>query len=161
MPLHFGVRVRVLTRDTGSAAAAALLAACPTAELVRGDVTEDGEANGEESLREAMRGCTQVIACFGAQRVSKVTDVFTKPEEADPNHPAAVNCRGVARLAALAAEAGTVRRFVRVTGMSVGYPAMNIVAVLLNTVLSMTIRWQLRGEMAVRASGGAVQDEST
>lgn len=40
-------------------------------------------------------------------------------------------------------------------GMSVGYPPAHVIAVLLNTVLSMTIRWQLRGEMAVRASGVA------
>lgn len=136
-----GVRVRVLTRDPKSPAAAELIAACsqphPNAsggggggggararggaavELVRGDVTDVTEG-GEENLRRATQGCTQVIACFGAQRVAKITDVFTKPEDNDPAHPAAVNYRGVARLAAAAAAAGTVRRFVRVTGMSAG-----------------------------------------
>ena len=152
-----GVRVRVLTRDPDSAAAAELVAACVdtarTLEMVRGDVVADDAAG----LRDAVAGCTQVVACFGAQRISKITDAlpFTRPDEDDPAHPAAVNYRGVARLAAAAAEAGTVRRFVRVTGMSVGYPPMQIIAVLLNTVLSMTITWQLRGEMAVRDCGVA------
>lgn len=117
-----GVRVRVLTRDPNSPAAAELVAACPegaAVEMVRGDVAE-GDLSDDANLCEAVRGCTQVIACFGAQRIAKITDVFTRPEESDSTHPAAVNYRGVARLAAAAAEAGTVRRFVRVTGMSVG-----------------------------------------
>ena len=54
-------------------------------------------------------------------------------------------------LAEACARAGTVRRFVRVTGMSAGYPPFDFVAVALNAVLSMTIRWQRLGEAATRA----------
>ena len=151
-----GCRCRVLTRDPSSSAAVSLLDACPpgTVELTRGDVTEHGP-EGDAALAAAIAGCTQVVACFGAQRLSKITDILGvgSPETNDRTHPAAVNHRGVARLAALAASAGTVRRFVRVTGMSVGYHPANFVAVALNAVLSMTITWQLLGEKAVRDSG--------
>ena len=144
-----GARCRVLTRDPSSEAAAALRDACPpgTVELARGDVTEPGP-NGDAALAAACVGCTHVVACFGAQRISKIGDIvgLGAPESNDVTHPAAVNFRGVARLATAAAEAGTVRRLVRVTGMSVGYHPSDPIAVLLNAVLSMTIKWQLRGE---------------
>lgn len=151
-----GARCRVLTRDPSSKAATALRDACPpgTVELARGDVTEPGP-NGDAALAAALVGCTHVVACFGAQRISKIGDILGlgAPETNDVTHPAAVNFRGVARLATAAADAGTVRRFVRVTGMSVGYHPADPIAVLLNAVLSMTIKWQLRGERAVRACG--------
>ena len=151
-----GARCRVLTRDPSSEAAAALRDACPpgTVELARGDVTEPGP-NGDAALAAACVGCTHVVACFGAQRISKIGDIvgLGAPESNDVTHPAAVNFRGVARLATAAAKAGTVRRLVRVTGMSVGYHPSDPIAVLLNAVLSMTIKWQLRGERAVRACG--------
>jgi len=51
---------------------------------------------------------------------------------------------------ALAAKEGGCERFVRVTGMSVGYSAFDFIAVLLNNVLSMTIKFQLLGELAIR-----------
>ena len=41
----------------------------------------------------------------------------------------------------------------RVTGLSVGYSAFNPIALLLNMVLSMTIKWQTKGEQAIRESG--------
>ena len=114
----------MLTRDPSSKAATALRDACPpgTVELARGDVTEPG-TNGDAALAAALVGCTHVVACFGAQRISKIGDILGlgAPETNDVTHPAAVNFRGVARLATAAAKAGTVRRFVRVTGMSVGY----------------------------------------
>ena len=142
-----GVRVRVMTRDVHSPVAAELAAL--GAEIVPGDVTDPDPA----PLARAVAGCTRVVACFGAQRVSKITDLFARPHETDPTHPAAVNHRGVRTLVDAAVAAGTVRRFVRVTGMSVGYPPAHIIAVMLNAVLSMTIRWQRLGETAIRESG--------
>jgi len=53
-----------------------------------------------------------VVACFGAARIAKFSDVFTSDAERDPKHPARVNYRGVAALAALAAEAGRDQRIV-------------------------------------------------
>ena len=67
----------------------------------------------------------------------------------DETHPRAINYLGVRRLVRCAERAGA-RRFVRVTGMSVGYPAFDWIAVLLNVVLSMTIKWQAAGERAIR-----------
>ena len=142
-----GVRVRVMTRDVHSPVAAELAAL--GAEIVPGDVTDPDPA----PLARAVAGCTRVVACFGAQRISKISDLFAKPHETDPTHPAAVNHRGVRALVDAAVAAGTVRRFVRVTGMSVGYPPAHIIAVMLNAVLSMTIRWQRLGETAIRESG--------
>ena len=151
-----GVRVRVLTRDPTSDAARALADrhAGDSVEIARGDVTDEDPTE----LVEAVRGCTRVVACFGAQRVtSPLADAFARPgpHVTDPAHPAAVNFRGVARLAKIAADAGTVRRFVRVTGMSVGYHPANFIAVALNLVLSMTIRWQRAGENALRETAEA------
>ena len=146
-----GVATRVMTRDPSSAASAALRAL--GAEIVRGDVTDDDPAR----MDAAVAGCTRVVACFGAQRISKPSDALFLFDEArgpgatDERHPAAVNHRGVARLAEACARAGTVRRFVRVTGMSAGYPPFDFVAVALNAALSMTIRWQRLGEAATRA----------
>ena len=98
-----GCRCRVLTRDPSSSAASSLLDACPpgTVELTRGDVTELGP-EGDAALAAAIAGSTQVVACFGAQRLSKITDILGvgSPETNDATHPAAVNHRGVARLAA-------------------------------------------------------------
>ena len=69
--------------------------------------------------------------------------------EVDETHPRAINYLGVRRLVRCAERAGA-RRFVRVTGMSVGYPAFDWIAVLLSVVLSMTIKWQAAGERAIR-----------
>lgn len=151
-----GVRVRVLTRDPTSDAARALADrhGGDSVEIARGDVADEDPTE----LVEAVRGCTRVVACFGAQRVtSPLADAFARPgpHVTDPAHPAAVNFRGVARLAKIAADAGTVRRFVRVTGMSVGYHPANFIAVALNLVLSMTIRWQRAGENALRETAEA------
>ncbi|OUS43951.1 hypothetical protein BE221DRAFT_194072 [Ostreococcus tauri] len=140
-----GRAVRVVTRDAESETARALRdAGC---EVVGGDVGD------EASMRAALSGCEGgcVIATFGAQRIGRVTDVVTNPSLRDAKHPRFVNYLGAATLARLSSEAGA-RKFVRVTGASVGYPAFDFIAVLLNVVLSMTIRWQLAGEMAVRAA---------
>ena len=95
-----GVRVRVLTRDPTSDAARALADrhSGDSVEIARGDVTDEDPTK----LVEAVRGCTRVVACFGAQRVtSPLADAFARPgpHVTDPTHPAAVNHRGVARLA--------------------------------------------------------------
>ena len=102
-----------------------------------------------ERLKENVRGYEEVIACFGAQRVSKPFDWITNAENVDERHPKSVNFWGVRKLA-LAAKEGGCERFVRVTGMSVGYSAFDFIAVLLNNVLSMTIKFQLLGELAIR-----------
>ena len=95
-----------------------------------------------EQLLESVKGYDEVVACFGAQRISKPFDWITNAENVDERHPKSVNFWGVRKLA-LAAKEGGCERFVRVTGMSVGYSAFDFIAVLLNNVLSMTIKFQL------------------
>ena len=102
-----------------------------------------------EQLLESVKGYDEVVACFGAQRISKPFDWITNAENVDERHPKSVNFWGVRKLA-LAAKEGGCERFVRVTGMSVGYSAFDFIAVLLNNVLSMTIKFQLLGELAIR-----------
>jgi len=138
-----GRSVRVMTRDANSEPARSLLRTKGDVEVIVGDV------GSEEDCRRATEGVKQCVACFGAQRIGKLSDLVSAPEETDARHPYSVNYLGVERLARCAEEAG-VERFVRVTGMSVGYPAFDWIAVLLNVVLSMTIQWQLAGEMAIR-----------
>jgi nucleoside-diphosphate-sugar epimerase len=102
-----------------------------------------------EQLLESVKGYDEVVACFGARRISKPFDWITNAENVDERHPKSVNFWGVRKLA-LAAKEGGCERFVRVTGMSVGYSAFDFIAVLLNNVLSMTIKFQLLGELAIR-----------
>ena len=138
-----GTRVRVVARDPTSASARALREmGC---DVVEGDVLDERAL--ERGLEGAEGGC--VVAAFGAARIGTLADAWVNPSERDERHPRFVNYLGVERLARIAAARG-VKKFVRITGASVGYPAFDVVAVLLNVVLSMTIRWQLRGEMAIR-----------
>ena len=138
-------RVRVLARDDRSASAERLKAL--GAEVTRGDVVREAEV---EAWMSSGARCDACVAAFGAQRIGKISDVFTTPEDEDFGHPYWVNFKAVRALAEACERAGC-EKFIRVTGMSVGYPAFDWIAVLLNVVLSMTIQWQLAGEKALRA----------
>eukprot|EP00982_Pelagococcus_subviridis_P009022 30895-Pelagococcus_subviridis.AAC.10 len=159
--VNCGVRVRVMTRDADSVAARELASKFSDAtssallEIVEGDVTDDDDAR----IERAVAGCTRVVACHGAERIARVADLFSRPELTDKRHPRFVNYLGVERLAKAAAKTKSVRRFVRVTGMSVGYAPMHPIAVLLNVVLSMSIQWQLAGEVATRSIVAAAGKE--
>ena len=137
--------VRVMTRDGASETATRLRAL--GAEILVGDVLS------ERDCERACEGADEVVAAFGAQRIARASDAWRHVDvarlDADEMHPRAINYLGVRRLVECAERAG-VRRFVRVTGMSVGYPAFDWIAVLLNVVLSMTIKWQAAGERAIR-----------
>ena len=74
-----GVATRAMTRDPSSAASAALRAL--GAEIVHGDVTDDDPAR----MDAAVAGCTRVVACFGAQRISsRATRCFSSTRRAGP-----------------------------------------------------------------------------
>jgi nucleoside-diphosphate-sugar epimerase len=103
------------------------------------------------TLEAAMTGCTKCVACFGAQRVTKFSDLWTDSTQ-DPSHPYQINYQGVVNVVA-AAKAANVEKIVRVTGLSVGYSAFDKIAILLNLVLSFTIKYQTMGERAIRESG--------
>ena len=148
-------KVHVLTRDARSERAEKMRKeyAAETATSRGGERLTIGECDvvndTAEKVRESVKGYDEVIACFGAQRISKPFDWITNAENADETHPKSVNFLGVRKLAFAAKESGC-ERFVRVTGMSVGYSAFDFIAVLLNNVLSMTIKFQLLGELAIR-----------
>lgn len=72
----------------------------------------------------------------------------TYPKE----HPYNVNYLGTLNLLQAARQA-SVPKFIRVTGLSVGYSAFNPITCLLNLVISFAVRWQLAGERAIRGSG--------
>jgi nucleoside-diphosphate-sugar epimerase len=103
------------------------------------------------TLEAAMTGCTKCVACFGAQRVTKFSDLWTDSTQ-DPSHPYQINYQGVVNVVA-AAKAANVEKIVRITGLSVGYSAFDKIAILLNLVLSFTIKYQTMGERAIRESG--------
>jgi nucleoside-diphosphate-sugar epimerase len=69
---------------------------------------------------------------------------------ADPAHPWNTNYLGMLHLAEAAAAAGTVRRFVRVTGLSVSLGALHPVSLSLNLALSMAAKWHEEGERLLR-----------
>ena len=114
----------------------------------------------EEEMIEKLKDCDVVVGCFGAQRMSTAFDSMTRQEDRDLKHPKFVNFLAVKKLARASRKVGC-KRFVRVTGMSVGYSAFDFIAVLLNTVLSMTIKFQLLGELAIReeCEGEEVENE--
>ena len=53
----------------------------------------------------------------------------------------------------VSAASGTVKKFVRVTGLSVGLSTWNPVSILFSIVLSFSNMWNRKGEQEIRASG--------
>jgi nucleoside-diphosphate-sugar epimerase len=116
----------------------------------RGDV--QGDVTDAASVTAAMAGCCKCVACFGAQRLTKLSDLWMDSTQ-DPAHPYQINYMGVANLVEAAKATPGFQKMVRVTGLSVGYSAFDKIAVLLNLVLSLTIRYQTMGERVIRDSG--------
>jgi len=123
-----------------------------------------GDLHSEAELRAACQGCGAVIAVSGTTRFSKPGDFLpwrffgndpmaarraTRPLE-DLTHPYAVNYEGIVRLARVAEESGATK-FVRLTGLSVGFPVYNPVTVLFNLLLSLTGKWHDRAEKYLRS----------
>lgn len=88
------------------------------------------------------------FSSFDSRYHSASSLATTYPRE----HPYNVNYLGTLNLLQAARQAG-VPKFIRVTGLSVGYSAFNPITCLLNLVISFAVRWQLAGERAIRASG--------
>ena len=100
-------KVRVLTRDARSERAEKMRKeyAAETATSRGGERLTIGECDvvndTAEKVRESVKGYDEVIACFGAQRISKPFDWITNAENADETHPKSVNFLGVRKLAFL------------------------------------------------------------
>ncbi|CAM9368093.1 unnamed protein product [Ectocarpus fasciculatus] len=112
-------------------------------ELVLGDVLD------KASLEAHMAGCSACIACHGASRASSVSDWWTRLKNTEKEHPYNVNYIGTMNILDAAQRAG-VKRFVRLTGLSVGLSAFNPFTYLLNLMISMAIKWQHKSEQAIR-----------
>lgn len=143
-------RVRCLVRDAASAQARALEQL--GVQLVAGDLTEP---RARAELLEGGARC--VISTAGTVgRYRKLGDVLGDPATAPPcedtSHPYKVNFVTQGALASEAAAAGAVR-FVRVTGLTAGRGAFSLFTNIFNIVGCGTVRWQLEGERAIRASG--------
>lgn len=49
-------------------------------------------------MRAVMAGCTHCVACFGAARIAKISDLWPPKNSYDLSHPRAVNYQGVVNL---------------------------------------------------------------
>jgi hypothetical protein len=129
----------------------------------------------EQVLDQAVEGCDSIISVMGATRFSKLTDflpwrLFGGPDVsswADRDHPYYSNYLGQKKLIDLA-EKHKVKRFVRLTGLSIGFSAFNPFGVLFNLLLSFTSRYGILCEQALANSkvpyvvlrpGGLAEDE--
>lgn len=142
-----GQQVVAMARDP-SCAAAAELRELENVEIVKADLRD------RESLTEAVRGCASVVACVTNRplRFSKVSDLWSDPLQ-DPTHPASLNYAGICNLIDASTESKTVRKLVRVSGLSVGLSAWNPISILFSLVLAFANKWNREGEIAIRASG--------
>jgi len=149
--LESGKPVHALVRDFSKASE--VLDSNPNLELFRGDL------HNKDEIKAAMVGCVSVIAVSGTTRFSKLRDFlpwrFFGNDSMkwcdDLSHPYFVNFLGIRRLAAVAEELG-VEKLVRLTGLTVGLPVYNPVAVLFNLLLSLTGKWHSMAEQSLHAS---------
>ncbi|CAJ1948479.1 unnamed protein product [Cylindrotheca closterium] len=127
----------------------------PMLEFVVSDL---GKAD-RKALETAVQGCQSIISVSGAMRFSKLTDFLpwrlfqqdTSKWCDDTSHPYYANYRAQKLLIDLAAEY-QCRRFVRLTGLSVGFSPFNLVSMIFSSVLSMTSRHHFALEQYLRNS---------
>jgi len=139
-----GIRTTCLVRDINKATS---LTEKSGVLLIRGNV------NDLQSLIEATSDCDLVIDVHGVNppRFTRLTDIFRHPKY-DLSHPFNVNYIGVQNVLS-AMKKNNVRKIVRLTGSSVGRSSFSPVVALFNIILSMTVRWHERAEIAIRESG--------
>lgn len=122
-------------------------------EYVQGDLLDP------ESLATATEGCSAIIAVSGTSKFTTLGDVLTgrlfrsAPPADVPDHPGNVNYVGMENLCSAALSAGTVRKIVRVTGLTQGLSPFHPVSLLFGSLLSVSGRWHALGERAIRRSG--------
>ena len=127
-----------------SSQVAAYLTSLPYVESVQGDVTN------KESLVELVKDTSAVLAVFGANRKSKLTDAlpWSKCED-DPTHAKQVNYEGVRNIIEACRSPGsTCNRIVRITGK--GEDPWNFFSILINLLGSMAKAWNNEGERLLR-----------
>ena len=117
-----------MASDASPAAVMASLASLPGVELVPGDVTD------ADSLRALLEGCSACLACHGARRTRKVSDLW-QDATLDPAHSKNVNYLGVSNLIAAARGSSSCTHLIRVTGK--GETPWALPSVLINGLGSM------------------------
>mmetsp|Transcript_29087 Transcript_29087/g.56985 ORF Transcript_29087/g.56985 Transcript_29087/m.56985 type:complete len:337 (+) Transcript_29087:144-1154(+) len=110
----------------------------------------------DASLDSVVSGCTAVIDVHGVKppRLTRWRDLFVRDplNGDDPSHPAVVNYAGPLKLLE-AAKRNAVSKYIRLTGLSSSMSPFTPIAFLFNMLLSMTVKWHERFEIALRSSG--------
>ena len=108
-----------------------------------------GDVSNEASLEELCQDCQAVIGVWGSTRKSKISDLWSNPEEDDPTHAKAINYQGVVNLIQACKASKECKRIVRITGK--GEDPTGFFTVLINMLGSMAKAWNYEGERALRA----------
>jgi len=129
-------------------------------ELVTADLGHYDDPECAATLEKAVEGCDCIISVSGTMRFSKLTDFLpwrlfrtnvTSWCDNDRRHPYYPNYMAQSLLVDLA-EKHDISRFIRLTGLTVGLPAFNLVSVLFSGLLSMTSRYHALCEQYLRES---------
>lgn len=138
----------------------------PLFEVVTGDILADSSKSSKgvfdddlvapsTELVHCLEGCGSVVACYGATRTTKFTDLFSSPEDIDPNHSKQINYRSMIALviackAVNQKDGKKIGHIVRITGK--GEEPTSIFTVLLNGLGSFAKAWNYQGEVFLRTS---------
>ena len=128
----------------------------PPLEIVVADLGRYDEC--EDVLERAVQGCSSIISVSGTIRFSKWTDFVPwrlfRPNVsawAGRDHPYYANYLAQKKLIELA-EKHHIQRFVRLTGLSLAYPAFGPIPILFNALLSLSSRYGILCEQALGES---------
>lgn len=159
------IPVRCLVRPSSVEKIPEEFTKCPLFEVVTGDILaetsskegvfDDDSIAPSTELVKCLEGCGSVVACYGATRKTKLTDLFKSPEDTDPTHAKQINYRSMIALViackAVNQKAGSkIGHIVRITGK--GEEPSSIFTVLLNGLGSFCKAWNYQGEVFLRTS---------
>jgi len=167
--LERDIPVRCLVRPSSVEKLPEEFTKSPLVEVVTGDILaetskssdgvfEDDLVAPSTELVDCLEGCGSVVACYGATRTTKFTDLFKSPEDIDPTHAKQINYRSMMALV-MACKAVNqkdttssqkIGHIVRITGK--GEEPTSIFTVLLNGLGSFAKAWNYQGEVVLRTS---------
>mmetsp|Transcript_7245 Transcript_7245/g.17034 ORF Transcript_7245/g.17034 Transcript_7245/m.17034 type:complete len:387 (-) Transcript_7245:62-1222(-) len=160
------IPVRALVRNETKAVELFANQIVSTAKANKGDdnpmlefVVSDLGKVDQRALEAAVEGCQSIVSVSGAMRFSKLTDFLpwrlfqqdTSKWCSDTSHPYYANYRAQKLLIDMAVKYQCTR-FVRLTGLSVGFSPFNLVSMIFSSVLSMTSRHHFALEQYLRNS---------
>ena len=109
-----------------------------------------GDLSDDAAIHRALEGASKVICAAGAHEITSMGYLIWGGKSS-PNSPNNVDFMGVQKLAKAAAAHG-VDHFVLISSICVTKPRA-VVAMLMNCLMSMSMKWKLEGERALRESG--------